>query len=75
VITNYAATMLDYDCATGVLVNNNVTIGSHAAEGPGLLVVPGKSQRLHFQARAGTLMDITMNPTVKLSYRPRKATL
>jgi hypothetical protein len=75
IITIYPNTTLVYDCGTGLMLNDAKSILTHLPEGPGLLLYPGKLQRLVFVFRVGNGWDINLNPTVNLQYRPRKRSL
>jgi len=75
IITTYPNTALVYDCGTGLMVNDGKSILTHLPEGPGLVLYPGRLQRLAFTFRVGNAWDIALNPTVNLQYRPRKRSL
>ncbi len=74
-ITTYPDTAVRFDSQIRGFSNNSYAIETHTAEGPGLWLVPGQSQRLCVVMRQGTGWDITRNPTLYLSYRPRKRTI
>lgn len=76
IMTTYPNTNIEFDTQTRILKNDGNVIETHAAEGPGIWLVPGPSaNRFVLLEKSGTEWYIAIGPNVKIQYRPRKRSL
>jgi len=74
-LSGYPQFDIEFTTGEGWFKNGGRACPSHEAEGPGLWLVPGRTQRLVFAFRQGNAWNINHAPLVNLLVRPRRRVL